>query len=260
MAETAHQWHGPEDAPVVALAHGLGLNRAMWQWTLPALARWRVLTYDLWAHGASPPPPEEPSLTLLARQLADLLAGRPAAVVGFSLGGMIARRFAMDFPSQTRALAILHSPHLRTQAQQQAIRDRVERARREGPAATVEAALERWFTPACRAARPDLMALVRGWVLANDPAHYHRIYRVLAEGVAEIAAPAITCPALVITGADDHGNGPEMTRAIAAGIPGAEALVLPGLRHMAPAEAPDAVNVPLAAFLARHLRSPADAA
>lgn len=51
-----------------------------------------------------------------------------------------------------------------------------------------------------------------------------------------------------------------MTRAIAAGIPGAEALVLPGLCHMAPAEAPDAVNAPLAAFLARHLRSPADAA
>ena len=121
----------------------------------------------------------------------------------------------------------------------------------DGPSATVEAALDRWFTEPFRKANPVMMDLVRGWVLANDPAIYPTIYQVLADGVAEISAPDIQLkvPALALTADEDYGNGPEMTEAIAAGIEGAEALVLPGLRHMALAEDPKAVNDPVRAFL-----------
>ena len=99
------------------------------------------------------------------------------------------------------------------------------------------------------------MDLVRGWVLANDPQIYPAIYNVLATGLEEILHPdpPIRCPALVVTGDEDHGNGPEMAHAIAAEIDGAETVILPGLRHMALAEDPDAMNAPLAAFLARAL-------
>ena len=95
---------GPPDAPVVVLVHGLGLNRACWQWTLPALSdRYRVVTYDLFGHGQSAPPPETPSLALFSRQLTGLLDHLDipaAAIVGFSLGGMIARRVAQDAPQR----------------------------------------------------------------------------------------------------------------------------------------------------------------
>ena len=254
---TVYELLGPESAPPVALIHGLGLNRGCWQWTVPALKdRYRVLAYDLYGHGESPPPPETPSLDLFSRQLQALLdhLGLAAtAVAGFSLGGMIARRIAQDCPGRVAALAILHSPHKRTPEAQAAIVARAVQARQSGPAATVEAALERWFTDAYRAANPEMMATVRRWVTANDIAVYHTIYRVLANGVAEITAPdpPIACPALVMTGDEDYGNGPEMTRAIAAEIAGAEVHILPGLRHMALAENPDAVNTPLVRFLSR---------
>ena len=42
-----------------------------------------------------------------------------------------------------------------------------------------------------------------------------------------------------------------MSRAIAAEIPGAELVILPGLRHMALAEAPDIFNAKLLSFMAR---------
>jgi pimeloyl-ACP methyl ester carboxylesterase len=254
---TYYEMAGPEGASVVVLIHGLGLNRDCWQWTIPALSdRYRVLSYDLFGHGKSVAPPNEPGLSLFSGQLAQLLDHcgiAQAAIAGFSLGGMIARRFAQDLPNRAAALIILHSPHRRTEAAQDAIVKRVEQARNEGPQATVEAALERWFTAPFRQANPDMMETVRGWVMANDKAVYHTIYRVLAEGIDEIVdpEPPITCPTLVITGDEDFGNGPEMTHAIAADISGAEALILPGLRHMALAEDPPAVNAPVRAFLDR---------
>ena len=246
---------GPGNAPCVVLIHGLGLNRECWQWTIPVIADgYRVLSYDLFGHGQSPDPPETPSLSLFSRQLQGLLdhcgIGQ-VVIVGFSLGGMIARRFAQDAPDRACALAILHSPHKRTADAQAAILARVDQAREHGPHATVEAALERWFTEGFRTANPSVMRTVRGWVTANRQEVYHHIYRVLAEGIDEIVAPVppLSCPALVITGDQDFGNGPEMTHAIAAEIDGAEVVTLPGLRHMALAEDPAAINRPLRRFL-----------
>ncbi len=98
-----------------------------------------------------------------------------------------------------------------------AIEARVVQAEKEGPEATVDAALERWFTDAYRARNPEMMALVRGWVVSNDKAVYPAIYSVLAKGVAEIASPEppLRLPALVLTADEDFSNGPDMTRAIA---------------------------------------------
>ena len=244
----------------VFLIHGVGLNRRMWQGQTDALsARHRVITYDLFGHGDSPPPPSPPSLTLLSDQLRNLLDDlglRKAVVAGFSLGGMIARRFAMDHRERLSALAILASAHRRTPDAQEAIEKRIEETRRHGPAFTVEAALERWFTAAFRTASPAVIDRVRQWVLANDGAVYPDLYRLLADGVDELFAPPepITCPTLVMTGEEDFGNSPEMTHAIAAEIPGAETVILTGLRHMAMMEAPAAFNEPLLSFLNTHTR------
>ena len=251
--ETA--WERRGSGPPVALIHGFGLNRAMWQWQLPALTpHFSVLTYDLLGHGESAPPTETPSLAMFSAQLLGLMdrcGVERAAVVGFSLGGMIARRVALDRPDRLSALAILHSPHDRSPAEREAVRERVRQTEAEGPSANVDSALERWFTPAFRAEAPETVSLIRNWIMSNDPAVYPKIYRVLAEGDAEIAGglERIASPTLVMTGADDPGNTPAMARAMARLIPGARLGILPGLRHMALAENPAAVGEPLAAFL-----------
>lgn len=176
------------------------------------------------------------------------------AVVGFSMGGMIARRFAQDYPARISALAILNSPHKRTAEQQDVIDARAAQITkdREG---MVDAALERWFTPEYRMKSPDTMARFRACLLENDPAVYAANFRVLDRGMDEIIAPdpPISCPTLVMTGEEDTGSGPEMTRAIASEIAGAEAVILPTLRHMALIENPAAVNNVLVPFLSRHL-------
>ena len=241
--------------PTVALIHGLGMHRGMWVWQVPALtSRFTVLTYDLLGHGKSQNPPKNCSLSNFSDQLnalCDALDLDDVAVAGFSLGGMIARDFALRHPDRVRALAILHSAHDRTPEQRAAIMIRVRQAAETGPSATVDDALERWFGDEFRAANPDVMDMVRDAVLANDSDVYPSIYRLLAEGDKELAntIAAIQCPTLVMTGSEDHGNSPEMSRRMAAQIPGAQCIILPGLRHMALAEAPEVFNPPLVSFL-----------
>ena len=98
---TAYNLTGPEDAPVVALIHGLGLTReSTWGQIAPVLARdYRVLSYDLCGHGQSALPSQSVDLTHLSEQLVSLMNAvdiPQAALVGFSLGGMINRRCAID--------------------------------------------------------------------------------------------------------------------------------------------------------------------
>ena len=252
---TNFTFSGPNMAPVVVLIHGLGLNKDCWQWMIPDLKdSYRVLSYDLYGHGGSSDPATEPNLSLFSKQLKDLLDYceiQKAVIIGFSLGGMVARRFVQDAPQKSQGMVILHSPHKRSNAAQAAILKRVDQARTMGPQSTVEAALERWFTDPFRQANPKLMNKIRQWVMANRKEVYHTIYKVLATGIDEIVKPnpALICPSLVITGDQDFGNGPEMAFAISAEIAGAKTLVLPALRHMALAESPKAVNKPIRDFL-----------
>jgi pimeloyl-ACP methyl ester carboxylesterase len=256
-AGTAYELYG--QGPAVVLVHGMGLNRAMWQWLVPALTpRFQVLTFDLLGHGESADPSGRPDLRSFTAQIIELLddCGRArCAVAGFSLGGMIARRFAIDHPNRLSALAILHSAHDRSAAERAAIGRRVATVRQSGPAATVDAALVRWFTDDFRARHPETMDLVRRWVTANRKEVYAPIYRVLAEDDAELADPIaqIRCPTLVMTGAEDFGNSPDMAQRMASAIPGARIVIVPGLRHMALAEDPTTFNAPLVSFLTETL-------
>ncbi len=244
--------------PVVVLIHGLGLNQAMWWKQADALSsQYRLLVYDLIGSGQSARPQETPTLSMFAKQLAELLDElgiEKAAVAGFSIGGMIARRFAMDNPDRLWALVILNSAYKRDAGAHQAIQNRVYQAQTGGPEATVEAALSRWFTDAYRDANLSVMNWVRTTILANDKEVYPQIYQVLVDGVNELVEPQppIACPTLVMTAEEDYGNSVEMMYRIAGEIPDSKTVVLPGLRHMAMVEAPDLFNKELLEFLNLH--------
>ena len=254
---TAFDVAGDQHAPVMVLIHGLGLCRRLWDDHLPAFAaRYRVVRYDLYGHGDSAPPPHAPSLAVYARQLATLLdhlGVASAVIVGFSIGGMINRRFAMDYPDRAAALVILNSPHDRGSAAQAAVEARAASVRDDGRMATMDAALERWFTPAFRSTAPTALQLVRDWRLVAEPESYAGAAMVLAAGVTELVRPhpPINMPALVMTCADDTGSTPAMSRVIAAEISGAELLIIDGYRHLGLVEYPDGFTAPILEFCER---------
>ena len=252
---SCYELSGADGAPVVVLIHGLGLNRGIWQDYRARLGqRYRVLVYDLYGHGDSAPPPQMPSVTLFSEQLIGLLDElgiEQCVAVGFSLGGMINRRMAIDHPERVIALAILNSPHDRGAEAQALVEQRAMDAAAGGPGATLDATIERWFTPEFRDRHADFIEQVRTWVLANDPSVYALCRQVLAFGVVELIRPhpPIQHPTLVMTCEHDSGSTPDMSLAIASEIRGAEVIIVPGLKHMGLCENPSFFINALSEFL-----------
>ena len=252
---TVYSLTGKKKADVIVLIHGLGLTRDTWASHLADYERdHTVLNYDLYGHGESAVPPEVPTLTTFSEQLRELmdeLSIEKATLVGFSLGGMINRRFAVDYPTRVTALGILNSPHERGDEAQKLSEKHAANSDEGGPGATIEAALYRWFTPAFFETRKPMLQMVRNWVMANDHAIYAQCRMVLANGVVELIRPepAIKKPTFVITCENDSGSTPAMSLAIASEIPDSKVIIVPKLKHMGLIERPELFTQPLLAFL-----------
>ena len=254
---TAFSLSGSATAPTVVLIHGLGLTSAIWRDHISLLEEhYQVLRYDLCGHGQTAPPTETPSLAVLSNQLLLLLdhleIGR-ADLIGFSLGGMINRRFAIDSPDRVRSLVILNSPHERSRDAQEEVEARARASDAGGPAATIDATLARWFTPEFLASDPTTVDAVRSMVLDNDAANYAAHRFVLATGVKELIRPdpPIDVPTLVMTSEFDTGSTPAMSVAIASEISGSTIKIAPGLKHLGLIENPTVFLEPTLRFLRR---------
>lgn len=254
---TYYELHGSTSAPVIALIHGLGLCSELWHPHLKALSQNHlVLNYDLYGHGESKPSKEQASLSVYAKQLADLidyLKIHKAVVVGFSIGGMINRRFALDFPEKLSALVILNSPHDRGEAMQHEVEMRAKTVREQGAMSTMDAALKRWFTTEYLENSDDSQTVLQ-WRERAHPESYAQAAWVLANGVRELIKPktSITVPSLVITCENDTGSTPKMSQDIASEITGSQTHIIPKLKHLGLMENPHAFTNPILEFIGHH--------
>lgn len=224
----------------IVLLHGVGLDSTMWEPLRTELARLAdrpVVALDLPGHGGRPPLRHPATLTELAEDIAHRLPGR-AHLVGFSLGALIAQHLARHRPELVATLTSVSSVCRRTPAEQDSVRQRLKGAQADFPG-SVEASIQRWY-PEGSGMGADLVADTRRVLLANSVDSYLHAYEVFATADAEIGLEleSIDRPSLAVTGELDPGSSPDMTRRLAAAIPGAEAVVVPGARHMLPVEQP----------------------
>ena len=252
---TSFSDRGNPDNPAIILIHGLGLNRSTWgDYITPLSRHHRVISYDLFGHGDSAALSRTPDLTLFAQQIIDLmdcLGIEKSLLVGFSLGGMINRRLALDAPHRVAGLVILNSPHERGAEQQKLVERRAKTAASDGIEASIEQVMQRWFTPEFRKNNQAAVARARNILLANDLESYAACRIVLAAGVTELMKPTppISCPALVMTCENDSGSTPKMARGIAAEIAQSSLIILPKLQHLGLIERPNLFIKPIEDFI-----------
>ena len=239
--------------PDLVLVHGVGAQLESWDGVVARLrGRFRCIAYDLRGHGATDKPAGPYSVEDFAADLAGLMDALGVArchLAGFSLGGLIGQRFALDYADRLDRLALLSAIAGRTEEERARVAARLAVVESGAPGDHFEKSLTRWFTDAYLRDHPDVIAEARAQNQRNDPKAYAAAYRVLAtaEMVDELAN--IRAPTLVATGAGDLGSTPRMSRLMHERIAGAELHILAGLRHSILAEAPDRVSDLLADFL-----------
>lgn len=93
--------------PDLFLVHGWGLHSGVWDSLIPQLAcDWRVTRVDLPGHGRN----RNILVPATLKELAALVVGAApenAVWLGWSLGGMLALRAALDFPERVCALVLV---------------------------------------------------------------------------------------------------------------------------------------------------------
>jgi 3-oxoadipate enol-lactonase len=169
------------------------------------------------------------------------------ALVGTAVGGAIALHTAYRFPDRIAA-AIVTSPATSIPLSSRAATlERVEKFEREGVRVAFEGTAANGYPEEVRSDAARFAAWRARW-LANDPASFGAIYRMLADMDLGPELRRIRCPVLVIAGEFDRSRPPSRVEPIATAIPGAQFKVLL-VGHYAGLQRPELVAGEIAAFL-----------
>jgi 3-oxoadipate enol-lactonase len=240
----------PAGRPVV-FANSLGTDIRVWDRLLPLLPRGvRLVRYDMRGHGLSDAPEGDYGMDDLVADVADLiehLALRDVVVVGLSIGGLIAQGLAARRPDLVRALVLSN-----TAAKIGTVEiwdERIAAVRGGGIAAIADGILERWFSPAFRAGRPDELALWRHMLTRTPAAGYLGCCAALAAADLRESSAALRLPTIAIAGSIDGSTPPDVVRGTADLIPGSRFEVIEGAGHIPCVEKPEAHARLIAGFL-----------
>lgn len=240
-------------SPLVLL-HPLGMDLTWWGDQFREFGPERdVIAMDMPGHGLSAQPDAPPTFDMMADAMEALLesiGGKPAHLVGLSVGGMIAQTLALRRPDLVQSLTLVGTLCTFPDEIRKVLLERARIARTEGMARIAQLSNERWFTPAFRASRPDMLSRSTVCLLRQSGEFHARMWEMVAGLDLEHRLGAIGCPTMVITGVEDINAPPAAAQRIAHAIPGAVVRLMPGLGHFPPFEAPDAFNAILRAFLA----------
>lgn len=227
----------------IVLLHPIAMRLEFWEPVAVRLARTnRVICVDLHGHGGNARAPEPYSIEDLAGEvitLVDRLKLESAVFVGCSLGGMVCQAIALKAPRIVSGLVLANTTHAMTEKSTAVMLQRAE-ASDKNLAGTVDADIERWFSPAFRATRPETVDTVRRWTLANDSRVVANGWRAIAGLDYEHAVAEIDCPVVVTTGSLDPASPPDAGLAMSRLFPRARFKEIPEAGHFSPLECPDA--------------------
>jgi pimeloyl-ACP methyl ester carboxylesterase len=251
--------NAPAATQTAVLIHGLSEQRSVWSRQENFLRNFmNVVTYDVRGFGASPVGAANGTVAQMADDLAQIISAQvagPAWLVGFSMGGVIAQRFALDFPGMAQGLVLIASSCTVGRPGQAFFNSRIEQVSKGGLAAI--AAITDGDARGCFSMGDE--ALIAEYqqlrtTAVRDPRGYLNACRAMLRLADEPMMPelgAINCPTCVLAGERDPYCPPRASEMIAAAIPGAELTVVPEAGHCMHWEARDITNKLILDFIQR---------
>lgn len=244
--------------PPVLLIMGLGSNAYGWYRTIPWLSeRYHAIAFDNRGTGRSDVPAGAYSIAQMAADAAAVLdaAGHDRAhIVGASLGGMIAQRFALAYPERVESLVLICTTHGGSHAiaaSQEVMTGLVQGG--EDPATVYRQ--NAWFLYGddTRTNHPERIEEdldYRGKIPTQPTGYLGQLQAAMGHDTWDELA-SITAPTLVVHGESDILIPTANGTSLAGRIAGSELVLLPGAGHMLQADAGDDVREVVLRFLDR---------
>jgi len=263
---------------VIVLLHGKNFNGAYWEQTARRLrdAGFRVIIPDQIGFGKSSKPQHlQYTFQLLAentKHLLDSLNIQQAAILGHSMGGMLATRFALMYPERTSQLILVNPIGLedwKLKVPYQSVEDWYQNELKNDYNSIKKYQQENYYHGTWEPRYEKWVIPLAGWTLNPD---YERIawnaaltYDMVFTQPVVYEFNQIKVPTLLIIGQLDRtalgknlvskevaatmGNYPTLGKATAEKIPNARLVELEGVGHLPHIEAFDQFITPLLQFL-----------
>jgi 3-oxoadipate enol-lactonase len=171
-------------------------------------------------------------------------------LLGNGFGGFVAQSVALRHPGRIDRLMLVDTAPNFPDPAKIPLRGLQAKVLAEGMSGVLDAAMLRMFPPAYIEAAPDVIAERRAALASANPA-------LFADACAALAAldhlphlGRIAHPTLVLVGLEDQTTPPDLSRQLAAGIPGARLVELPGVGHCPQVQSPEAFLAEIRGFLA----------
>jgi 3-oxoadipate enol-lactonase/4-carboxymuconolactone decarboxylase len=239
------------ELPLLVLGPSLGTS-AVTLWTAAAAGLadvFDVVAWDLPGHGHNRSVPDERfTMAELAAGVLhvvdDVLAERGEVGAGFayagdSIGGAVGLQLMLVAPDRVTSAVLLCTGA--TIGDQASWADRMGQVSESGTPVLVASSAKRWFGAGFLDREPETgSALLHALQSADDRA-YVQVCGALAAYDLRDRLGEIGAPVLAVAGAEDVATPPEKLREIAEGVKDGRYVELPGVAHLAPAEAPGTV-------------------
>jgi 3-oxoadipate enol-lactonase len=233
--------------PLVVFLHGIGGNRHHWRHQLPVFAtRFKAAAWDARGYGESDDyegPLDFASFTQDLLRVLDFFKAAKAHLVGLSMGGRIARNFALRHPERVAKLVLANTtPGFDALSPDEVKKFVAERKNRtpESMKALISAH-----------ARPGTYEeLLASFKALRQPSYLKTLEASVTQ---DRAAPIekIRSPTLVITSDEDKVYPPSIARGMAKRIPDARLAVISGAGHLSNLEQPGQFNQVVLRFLSQ---------
>ena len=240
-----------EKNPIVFI-HGVGLAKEIWDPQINFFNNYNTLVYDLLGHGKTPLKKSKVSIEDFSKQLARLikeLSFDKIHLVGFSLGALIARHFASEHSNSLTSLTLLSSIYKRTEEQKRVVKNRYEAAKLDKPAAK-KTALRRGLSEDSTKKKPEIYKKIYSMLDKNKHLDVLKCYEMFVNYIDDDnILKKINTNTLIITGENDVGSTPEMSKNLSKMIPGSKFIEIKKGKHLCSIECADDVNITLKKFI-----------
>ncbi|MFC1937533.1 alpha/beta fold hydrolase [Chloroflexota bacterium] len=253
----------------LVLIHGAWATHEWWRWQAPTLSQdYRVLTLDVRGHGQSSPLEKAYSVDGFVKDLEALfqhLGINEAALIGWSMGGIISMQHCLDYPEKVKALVLIatrghRNPQMKRSIRLQQLQARLRLLMELASPRSYDQAVQKpphpmeWIEKeVSNMLSPVAPKEVFDWVIADLVEHPRENYFEVAKSIwdwgIEERLGSIEMPTLIVVGDKDDRTPPQFSQLLHAKMPSSKLVIVENAGHCVAQERSDIVNGEIIRFL-----------